>query len=340
MKRIAGIGCGYFSQFHYEAWMRLEAAELVGLCDGDAAKAEAMAERFGVARTFTDAAAMLDALRPDLVDIVTPPATHHELVALCGERGLDAVCQKPLADDLEAATAIVETAERAGILLVIHENFRFQPWFREAGRLLAEGALGEVYGLSFRMRPGDGQGARAYLDRQPYFQSMPRFLIHETGIHFIDTFRYLLGEPAWVEADLRRLNPHIKGEDAGYVTLGFGDGRRAHFDGNRLVDHPAQNTRLTMGEMLIEGSDAVLRLDGDGRLFLRPQGGAEREHDYLWENRGFAGDCVMALQADLLERLERGAAPVNTGRAYLRNIAIEEAVYRAAAEHRRVALEG
>ena len=50
---------------------------------------------------------------------------------------------------------------------------------------------------------------------------MPRFLIHETGIHLIDVFRYLLGEITGVFARLRRINPVIKGEDAGLRDLRF-----------------------------------------------------------------------------------------------------------------------
>ena len=54
--------------------------------------------------------------------------------------------------------------------LVVHENFRFQPWYREAKRLVDAGMLGALHAVAFRLRPGDGQGPRAYLDRQPYFQ--------------------------------------------------------------------------------------------------------------------------------------------------------------------------
>ncbi|MEZ5740638.1 MAG: hypothetical protein R3E68_15060 [Burkholderiaceae bacterium] len=54
------------------------------------------------------------------------------------------------------------------------------------------------------MRLGDGQGPEAHLSRQPYFQQMPRFLVHETAIHFIDSFRFPLGEVG-PTARLRRL---------------------------------------------------------------------------------------------------------------------------------------
>ncbi|NJM35524.1 MAG: Gfo/Idh/MocA family oxidoreductase, partial [Rhodomicrobium sp.] len=230
-------------------------------------------------------------------------------------------------------------AERQNALLVVHENFRFQPWYRKIAELIAAGHCGEVYQVGFRLRPGDGQGPGAYLDRQPYFQTMERFLIHETGIHWIDTFRFLLGEPDWVLADLRRLNPAIAGEDAGFFLYGFEDGRRALFDANRLCDHPAENRRRTMGECLVEGSKAVIRLDGDGRLWHRAFGANDwDEIPYECPAKGFGGDCVFALQRHVTGHMLNGTAVENTAKAYLRNLAIEDAVYRSAAEGRKIRL--
>ncbi|HJS30720.1 MAG TPA: Gfo/Idh/MocA family oxidoreductase, partial [Alphaproteobacteria bacterium] len=207
--RVAVVGAGYFSQFHYDAWRRIPGVEIVGICDTNIARAQARKVDFPGAVVVADAAEMLDRTRPDLLDIVTPPDSHLDLVALGAARRVAMICQKPLAPTYEEAERIVETAERAGVLLVAHENFRFMPWYREASRLLRDGALGTPLAISFRLRPGDGQGPHAYLDRQPYFQKMRRFLIHETAIHFIDTFRYLMGEISGVFARLRRINPAI-----------------------------------------------------------------------------------------------------------------------------------
>jgi len=333
--RVAGIGAGYFSQFHYEAWDFLEGAELAAICNRDRTKAQAMADRYNIPSVYTDPDLMLSEVKPDLVDIITPPETHAAMVDLVAGHRLPMICQKPLAPTAAESLAIVEAAEAAGVLLVVHENFRWQPWFGEAKRLIEEGRLGTVYSLIFRLRPGDGQGPDAYLSRQPYFQTMERLLIHETGIHYIDTFRYLLGDVRDVSADLRRLNPAIVGEDAGLVLFRFEDGPTALLDGNRLVDHAADNLRLTMGELMIEGSSGVLRLDGDGRLFLRSMGGNEIEHPYDWRARGFAGDCIGRFQAHVLDHLNGNGAIVNTGREYLTNIAIEEAIYSSAASGRR-----
>ncbi|WP_270936387.1 Gfo/Idh/MocA family protein [Falsiroseomonas oryzae] len=332
--RVGIIGCGYFAQFHRDAWSRLP-VRVAAICDSDRAKAETAAQAFPGAQVFTDAAAMLDSAQPQLVDIVTPPGTHADLVALCAERRVPAICQKPLAPDWPTAQRIVEMAERAHATLIVHENFRFMPWFMEAERLIRDGAVGEPLDIGFRLRSGDGQGEDAYLARQPYFRTMPRFLVHETVIHLIDVFRFLFGEVAGVFARLRRLNPAIVGEDAATVLFAFADPRRQGIvDGNRLVDHPSDDPRMTNGVLLVEGTGGQLRVDGYGRLFLRPHRGEEREHAYAWENRGYGGDCVFRQCRAALAHIANGAPVPNTARAWLRNMEIEEAIYRSAEEGR------
>jgi predicted dehydrogenase len=339
--RVLGVGAGYFAAHQQQAWQRIDAAHCVAIVDRDPAKARALAERFGVPGVYTDLDTALDAERPDLVDLVTPPATHRELVARSVARGIPTVCQKPFGSGYADALAMVEAAERARVPLIVHENFRWQPWYREARRLVEAGRLGTLHSVAFRLRPGDGQGPRAYLDRQPYFQTMPRLLIVETAIHWIDTFRFLMGEVVSVYARLRRLNPAIAGEDAALVVFEFAGGASGLFDGNRLNDHVAADPRRTMGELWLEGSAGVLRLDGDARLWWKPHRQAEAEHRYA---RGledaFGGGACEALQRHLVQHLAAGTAPENTARDYLVNLRVQEAVYRSAASGRRIELDG
>ena len=72
--RVAVVGAGYFSQFHLQAWVGMPDVDIVGLCDIDPARAEALGQRFGITERFTQAQSMLDACAPDLVDVVLPPA--------------------------------------------------------------------------------------------------------------------------------------------------------------------------------------------------------------------------------------------------------------------------
>jgi len=333
--RIAGVGCGYFSQFHYDAWRRLE-VELVAVCDNDAELAGETAATYSVARNYTDIATMLTAEKPDLLDIITPPQSHLPLIRQAAALGIDVICQKPFTLDFAQAEEAVNVAAQAGIRLIVHENFRFQPWYRVIAGLLADGELGELYNVCFRLRPGDGQGEDAYLQRQPGFQQMRRFLVNETAVHFVDVFRFLFGEITNVYASLRRLNPAIAGEDAGQVLIGFANGVDAILDANRLADHAAQNRRLTMGELRIDGSAGELGLDGDGGLKIRRHGENKwRPVDYEWHDHGFGGDCVYLLQKHVIDHLLHGAPLENSAADYLANLRAVEAIYESAADGRR-----
>lgn len=338
-ERIVMVGAGYWAQFQVEGW-RDAGAPLCAIANRDPVHAEGLAARYGVPRTYGDVARMLDAERPTLVDVVLPPVAQEPVVRAAVERGIPTICQKPFGINIAQAEAMTAMAEAAGVPLVIHENFRFTPWFRELRRCIDAGFFGRVHGISFRLRPGDGQGPNAYLDRQPYFQAMPEFLVRETAVHFIDTFRYLLGEVRAVTARLRRLNPVITGEDSGLLIFEFDDERTGLFDGNRLNEHVAQNLRRTMGEMWLDGERGVMRLDGDARLWWKPHQGPEAEHLYHPGGPGVFGGASTALQAHVLAHLRHGAPLENGARDYLHNLHVQAAVYRSHAQGHRVVMAG
>jgi predicted dehydrogenase len=335
--KVAVVGAGYFAQFQYEAWQRLEQVELVAMCNRSRENGDLVAQTFSIPQVFTEIDEMLWTTQPDFVDIITPPETHLTAIRSAAQHGVNAICQKPFCVNYAEAKEAVKLAQTAGIELIIHENFRFQPWHRKMRDLIQNGAIGDHYQVAFRLRPGDGKTPNAYLDRQPYFQKMERFLVHETAIHLIDTFRFLFGEVTAVYADLRKLNPVISGEDAGTILFDFTDGSRGLFDGNRLADHRADNRRLTMGEMLIEGADGTIELDGDGSITLRQHGSNKVQSViYDWRNHSFGGDCVFLLQQAIVNAHLAGAVKENTATDYLRNVEIEEAVYRSSDEGRKI----
>ncbi|MEM1365365.1 MAG: Gfo/Idh/MocA family oxidoreductase [Pseudomonadota bacterium] len=329
--KVLGVGAGYFSQFHYEAWSENPEVELLGIVDPNQKAAGEMASRFGARAVFDDLEVALNAASPNLVDIITPPPAHLGLIEKTMAAGLATICQKPLCGNIKNARKAAAIVQEAATPLIVHENFRFQPWYRRVADELALGSLGDLYQMTFRLRPGDGQGPDAYLARQPYFQQMPRFLVHETAVHLLDVFRYLMGEPKWVWADLRTLNPAIAGEDAGLIILGYSDGRRAVFDGNRLADHRADDRRRTMGEALLEGSDATIELNGFGNLHLRTHGSEDVANlPFDAHPTRFGGGCVGALQNHVIEHLRTGAPLENEAADYLRTMELVEAAYRSA----------
>ncbi len=326
---IALIGTGYFSQFHFRAWQRMKDVRIVALHTLDAVEGQAVAKEYGVPAVFTDIDEMLDTSKPGLVDIVTPPPSHAHIVRLCMAHNIPCICQKPFCDDLIQARALINDIDAAGATVVVHENFRFQPWYRELHRLLSTNLIGDPYEISFNLRPGDGQGSDAYLDRQPYFQQQEQFLVRETGVHYIDVFRYLFGDITGLFARLSTLNPVIAGEDAGVVIMEFETGARGVFNGNRLSDHATDNLRRTMGEMVIEGSAGTLVLDGYGAIHHRRRGDeTSLECHYDYEDIDFGGDCVYRTNRHVIDHLLIGSALENHASAYLVNREIENAVYR------------
>jgi predicted dehydrogenase len=342
MKKLRGVcvGAGYFARFQYEAWRRLPGVEIVALANRDVAKARAAAAQHGIPRAYawSDLAAMLDTERPDFIDLITPPETHLEAVRLAAARGVAIICQKPLAPTWDESVAVVEAARRAGVRFMVHENFRWQPWYREMRRQLEAGALGELFSIAVRLRLGDGWPEDAYLARQPFFRTYPRLFCYETGIHFLDTFRYLGGEISSVYSRLQRRNPVIQGEDAAQIVCGFASGATAVLDASRYNESDATDARYTFGTVRLDGSKGHLELDLEGNLTLKLLGQPARRLDYPHTREGFAGDCVYALQRHFVDRLHDGAPFENTGEDYLKSTALMEACYHSHATGQVVAL--
>ncbi len=285
------IGAGYFAQFQAEAWKRIPVAAIVAVADSAAGTARAFAEKFGIAHAYESVDEALDREKPDFVDIATRPDAHLVLTRSAARRGIHVICQKPMAPTWEDCVGMVEACEAASVRLLIHENWRWQPWYREIKRLLDAGTLGGVIQLTFQWRTGDGRGPEPYAV-QPYFRQMPRLLVYETLVHLLDTARFLGGEFASIFCANRRVNPVIAGEDQSLILITFQSGLPGLIDANRisgLVPLPVAVNSLT-----VEAERATLRLSPNGRLWLTEYGQAEREHSFPTTAEGYKGDSVRA----------------------------------------------
>ncbi|HUG66823.1 MAG TPA: Gfo/Idh/MocA family oxidoreductase [Pirellulaceae bacterium] len=333
------IGAGYFSDFHLDGWSRLSGAEIVCVCDLDEEKARSIATKYHVADICTGVERALEREDLDFIDIATPPAGRLDLMSQALRRGVPVICQKPLAEDFETAQQIIALADAARVPVMIHDNFRFQPWHREIKRLLNEGVIGHhLHTITMRTRTGDGWGADAYLSRQPYFRSMPRMLVHETGIHFVDTFRFLAGEIVECWADLRRLNDAICGEDTGVMVMRHAGGARTIWDANRYNESLADDPRYTFGELLVEADRGSLWLGLNGEITVKALGLAAYRHEYSPSKLGFAGNCVQACQQHFLDVLDGKSACETSPSEYLKSLRVVEAIYQSNQTQRSILL--
>ena len=241
------VGCGFFGQIHLEAWRRMPDVTMVGTCDADPTKG-----------THTQLDQMLDELRPDFLDVATRPELHLEMVQMAVERGIPVICQKPLAPRWDDAVRMVTAAEAAGVPLVIHENWRWQPWYRAVAAELQKGLIGEPVTYTFRIRKFDGDGPEAYA-AQPYFRGYERLLLYETLVHPLDTARFLFGEISGVYAQARQVNPVIVGEDQVLLVTSHGSGLGGLIDGHRFLDLRPDSPPL--GDFTVDGVGASLVVD-------------------------------------------------------------------------------
>ena len=333
------MGAGYFSRFQSEAWTRIPEVEMTAICDHIESKARDLMSAYNVPRYYAAWQEMIETEKPDFIDIVTPPATHEQICAFAAERGVHIVCQKPLAPTYDSSRAIVENAAKARVRFMVHENWRWQPWYRKIREIRDSGLVGEFTHLYFRMRMGDGWGERAYLDRQPFFRDYPRLLVFETGVHFIDTFRFILGEVEEVYANLRRLNTVIKGEDTGQIFFRFATGATAIWDANRYNEVESASPRYTFGELRIDAMNGHLTMDTTSNIRITPLGEPAYDVDYQRENVNFAGDCVYATQRHFVDCMLSGTEFETNGRDYLKTLAVVEAVYESAATRQPVKIQ-
>ena len=322
------VGAGYFAQFHAEGWGRTNGAAIVAVVDSDVDRGRVFARQWAIPENVhatLDAA--IAAERPDFADIVTRPESHVELAQVAAESGLHVICQKPMAATMDECRAMVATARASGTRLVIHENWRWQPWYREARRLSDGGALGRVFHLGFRIRAGDGRGNAPYA-HQPYFREMPRLLIYETLVHFLDTSRYLCGEIEWVHCAIKRVNPAIRGEDAAVIQIGFRGGAQGVIDANRIAG--PMPPPVAFGEMRMEGDRGAVSMSGDGDLRIVEYDTGERPYEFEKPSIGYKGDSVRAMQQHFVDCLRSGAKAESEAGDYLGTVALVEACYRSA----------
>jgi predicted dehydrogenase len=142
--KSAVVGAGVVAQQHLACLASLPGLRVVGVCDLSGVLAESAADRFSIEKWFTDHSRMLREVRPDVVHITTPPASHFRLARDCLNAGAHVFLEKPATVNFEEFTALQALAEEKGKRLVEDYNYLFNEPVRRLLNQVNAGELGEV----------------------------------------------------------------------------------------------------------------------------------------------------------------------------------------------------
>jgi predicted dehydrogenase len=342
--RSPGIGCigaGFImADCHLPAY-REAGLDVVAIASRREQAAREVAARHGIATVHADVAALLDDPRIGVVDIAVPPDVQPEIIleACRRSRIRGILAQKPLAGSCVEAAGLVRACREAGKTLVVNQNMRFDHAVRSCGKLLERGELGEPVLATIEMR-----AIPHWMDWQ---QRQGWVTLRIMSIHHLDTLRFWFGQPRRIFTAVRpdprtgRRFDHVDGICAS--TLEYDSGLVC----TSLEDVWAGPAR--------EGAEADcfvrFRVEGSAGMALGTIGWPawpERVPSTLdvtttaggwrkprWQESWFP-DAFIGPMAELLRDLE-GTEPARaTGEDNLLTMALVDAAYRSAAEHRAV----
>jgi len=216
-------------------------------------KCKKVADRYQIPNAYKTWKELVDDENVEILDIAIPPDKQLEIVRYAVTKSYikGILCQKPLAMNLEEAKEIVKLCKKAGIKLGVNSNMRYDQSIRALKTILEKGYLGKPILATIDMR--------AIPHWQTFLQKYERVEILNMGIHHIDTFRYLFGDPE-IEKMFYVLDDKIKiahAKDckrAADTGEKFGGGSAEHnsFRGAGAVELPAAGLRVLNYELYLE----------------------------------------------------------------------------------------
>ena len=199
MIKAAIVGCGKIADAHAWAISQIPDAEIVGVCDNEELMAKQLYERFKIKGYFRDIHDMLEAARPDVVHITSPPQSHFEIGNICLNAGCHVYIEKPFTINSSEAGQLIRLAEQKRLKLTVGTDEQFTHVAINMRKLINNGYLGgppvhmEVY---YCYDLGDERYARSFLSNKTHWvRSLPGQLIHNIISHGIAKIaEYLTGD--------------------------------------------------------------------------------------------------------------------------------------------------
>jgi len=330
--RVGIIGAGWPGERHTEAYKLVPAVEVVAVSDTDEKRRHAFARRFDVPRVYGGYQELIADPNIDAVSIGLPNDLHCPAAVLALASGKHVLCEKPPALTVAEAEQMAEAARSRGLVLSYALQRRFNTATVELGRLISEGALGDVY------------HARAVWTRTwgvpggvgGWFTDPARAgggALIDIGVHVLDMAWYLMGrpDPLTVSGQVHNRYPEqTRTDDSAFALVRFANGRGLHLETSWVLtqedDHMA---------VYLYGTGAGARLDEHSYEIytVGPSGKSRRGQTFQdrWSGfRGEVGNFVAAV---------RGHAPLlTTPSDGIQLMRMLEGIYRSSAEAREVAL--
>lgn len=323
--RFALIGCGRVAAKHLSALDALDGVELVAVCDVEAERAAAVAQRYDV-----PGVGELEALLQVSFDVgvlATPTGLHAAQARALAEAGRHVVCEKPMANRLGDARAMIDAFEQAGRRLFVVKQLRYNPTLRLLRRALREGWLGPVHMVNldvFWTRP------QAYFDQAAWRGTRALdggALLNQTS-HYFDLLTWLFGPVSRVSGQVATRARDIEVEDSGVVHLSWESGALGAV-AITLLTYP-ENLEA---RMVVAGERGTVVLGGracDRVDVWRVQGSPVSPEEVAQINRATRaryGRGHLDYYANVLEVLDGGGQPDTDGREGLRSLELISAIY-------------
>lgn len=185
--RVAVIGCGQIADAHLQEIAKISNAHVVAVCDREPDLTYQAAARFDIASQYSDVDRMLSEIRPDAVHLTTPPHTHFPLASRCLEFGAHVYVEKPFALDGRQTRGLLELASARGLIACAGHDHLFDPVWKEARRLVASGALGDIVHVD-STQGYDASGPFGRLiqtDKRHWIHRLPGGIFHNVISHAV-----------------------------------------------------------------------------------------------------------------------------------------------------------
>lgn len=328
--RFAIFGTGFWARFQLAAWQQVGGVECVAFYNRTRAKAERLAQEFGVPAVYDNPTALLDNERLDFVDIITDVDTHAPLTLLAAARGLPVICQKPMAPSLALAEKMVSETASANVPFFIHENFRWQTPLRALKTMLDQGTIG----TPFRARIDFISGFPVF-QNQPFLAELEQFILTDLGSHTLDVARFLFGEAASLYCQIKRVHPNIKGEDVATVLLKMQNDMTVLVE-MAYAENFVERECFPQTLVFIEGERGTLELAPDFQIRRTTREGTQITRHapprYSWADPAYdiVHSSIVACNENLLGALERKTPAETTGADNLKTVRLVFGAYESA----------